>query len=238
MVWVNKLAPEFPDYLVKTEDEHGTYYGKNPALATRELSMVANKTASRATFLVTSDEFRQESNRPDDFENLAIKSFKADNSLKFKDGFDDGVYRYTRPIFVVESCLKCHGDPNDAPPELIVKYGGQKAFGYKVGDVRGIISVKLPILSWRDLLPIFSNPIAIILIICAFLLNFLFIQKIIIRRLVNLTNDASEIAKGNLAKSLKYSVPKESNDEIDHVCHSVNLLKKSMDILIKRSNKL
>lgn len=238
MVWVNRLAPDFPDYLAKRDSVHGdAFYGKNPALATRELSTIANKTALRATFLVTSDEYRQPANKPDDFENKAIAAFKNDNNLKYTDGYQGGSYRYARPIFVKEGCLKCHGNPEDAPPEVIEKYGSDKAFGYKVGDVRGIVSVKLPSISWQGLLPILSNPIAIALLIFAFLLNFVFTQRVIIRRLVNLTNDTTAIAKGKLSTPLDYTAPKESNDEIDHAYHAVNLLKKSMNIILKRSKK-
>ncbi len=238
MVWVNRLAPGFPDYLAKRENFHGdTFYGKNPALATRELSTIANKLSSRVTFLVTSDEYRQPANKPDSFEREAIAIFKNDKSLKYVDGYQGGDYRYARPIFIKKSCLKCHGDPEDAPSEVIEKYGSKKAFGYKVGDVRGIVSVTLPAISWQELLPVLSNPIAIGLLVFAFLLNFLFTQRVIIRRLKQLTKDATAIAKGKLSTPLNYVDPKKSNDEIDHAYHAVNLMKKSLNIILKRVKK-
>lgn len=237
MIWVNKLAPDFPDYLAERKTIHGSFYGKNPALATRELSTIANKTSLRATFLVTSDEYRQPANKPDDFENNAIAAFKDNRDLTYIDGYQGNIYRYARPIFVKKGCLKCHGNPEDAPPEVIEKYGSEKAFGYKVGDVRGIISVKLPAITWQGILPILSNPIAITLLVLAFLLNFIFTQRVIIRRLVNLTNDATAVAKGKLSTSMNYTAPDKSNDEIDHAYHAVNLLKKSMTIILKRTKK-
>jgi len=234
MVWVNKLAPGYQDYLAKRETSHGDFYGKNPALATRELSTIANKTALRATFLVTSDEYRQVANKPDDFESKAVARFKSNRDLKYVAGYVEGNYRYARPIFIKKGCLKCHGNPEDAPPEVIEKYGADRAFGYKVGDVRGIVSVKLPSISWRGLLSILSNPIAIGLVFFAFLLNFLFTQRVIIKRLISLTNDATAIAKGKLSTPLNYTDPEQSSDEIDHAYHAVNLLKKSMNIILKR----
>ena len=237
MIWVNKLASDFPDYLAKRESPHGAFYGKNPALATRELSTIANKTALRATFLVTSDEYRQPANKPDAFESKAIDAFKNDKNRKYVDGYVDGNYRYARPIFVKKGCLKCHGKPEDAPPEVLEKYGRDKAFGYGVGDVRGIVSVKLPSINWQALLSIFSNPIAIGLIVLAFFLNFLFTQRVIIKRLSNLTKNATAIAKGKLSTPLNYTAPDQSNDEIDHAYHAVNLLKKSMNIILKKLKK-
>ena len=237
MIWVDKLAGEFPDFLAKRECDSLTFYGKNPALATRELSTIANKASLRATFLVTSDEVRQPANKPDDFERQAIATFKEDKSVKFVDGYTGNTYRYARPIFVKKSCLKCHGQPEDAPKAVLEKYGSEKAFGYKVGDVRGIVSVKLPTLNWQGLLSIFANPIAIVLVALAFLLNFMFTQKVIIKRLRSLTSDVTAIAKGKLSTPLQYTDPKRSNDEIDHAYHAVDLLKKSIVIIMKKLKK-
>ncbi|MFP7755942.1 DUF3365 domain-containing protein [Thermodesulfobacteriota bacterium B35] len=236
MVWVHKLVPGFPDFLAKTEDGHGGFfYGKNPALATRELSVIANKTSKRATFLVTSDDYRQAANKPDAFELQAIRTFKSNRGLKFTETYEEGIYRYARPIFVKKGCLKCHGDPEDAPPAVIQKYGDKKAFGYKVGDIRGIVSVKIPSIGWQKLLPILTNPIVIALVVLAFAINFLFTQRFIIRRLTRLTEDANAIARGKLSTTLDYTPPDRSNDEIDHAYHAVNLLKKSLIIVLKRS---
>ena len=238
MVWVNALHADFPDFLAKKEGTNGeSFYGKNPALATRELSVIANKTALRANFLVTSDEYRQPSNKPDAFESKAITSFKASKDLKQISGFEGEMFRYARPIYVTQGCLKCHGKPEDAPPEVISKYGDKKAFNYKIGDVRGIVSVKLPSIGWKEVVPIFTNPIALGLFALAFLLNFFFIQRVIIRRLKKLTNDATAIAKGDLDKNLDYTTPQQSNDEMDHAYHAVNLLQRSMNILFKKSSK-
>mgnify|MGYP001474827092 FL=1 len=51
VVWVDHLAPDFPDYLGKRASSDGTmeFFSKNPALATRELSTIVSKTATRAT---------------------------------------------------------------------------------------------------------------------------------------------------------------------------------------------
>ncbi len=238
MVWVHKLVPGFPDYLAKKDDGHGGFfYGKNPALATRELSVIANRTSRRATFLVTSDDYRQKANKPDAFELQAIQTFKNDPGLKYTETYEGGIYRYARPIFVKKGCLKCHGNPEDAPPEVISKYGDKKAFGYKVGDIRGIVSVKIPSIGWQRLLPILTNPFVIALVVLAFAMNFLFTQRFIIRRLTRLTEDANAIARGKLDTPLDYTPPDKSNDEIDHAYHAVNLLKKSLIIVLKRSRR-
>lgn len=242
MIWVKELPKDFHDFLAKKEvvDTQGastTFYGKNPALATRELSTIVNKTSLRATFRVTSDQYRNEANAPDYFESDAIQQVKGNKELKFVEGYDQGNYRYIEPILVVESCLKCHGDPKDAPKEVTEKYGDKKAFGYKVGDVRGIISVKLPDLTLADVLPTLANPYTIGLLILAVALNFLFTQYGLIKRLRDLTAGAEAIAEGDLERELKYTKPEHSKDEIDHVFHAVGLLRNSMNIALQRIMK-
>ena len=55
VIWVDHLAPEFRDYLSRRANSDKTleFFSKNPALATRELSEIVSKTATRATFRVT-----------------------------------------------------------------------------------------------------------------------------------------------------------------------------------------
>ncbi len=235
MVWVNKLTPQFDEYLaVHDTGNNSRFYGKNPALATRELSTIANKTSTRASFTVTSDDVRQKANAPDGFEKASIAEFSANKNIQFVEKYEGGSYRYARPLIVKEGCLKCHGDPKDAPAAVITKYGDKKAFHYKVGDVRGIISVTLPSISLMEALPTLINPISLGGIFLAFLINFLFTTRFILNRLHKLTEDTKAIVSGKLDTPLLYTQPKESNDEVDHVYHSVDLLKRSMELVVRK----
>ena len=60
---------------------------------------------------------------------------------------DESKYlRYLRPIFIQAECLNCHGseiDMQQETKELIAgKYPNDKAINYKLGDLRGAVSVK------------------------------------------------------------------------------------------------
>lgn len=240
VVWVDHLAPEFRDFLGKKTGVGANsstldFYSKNPALATRELSELANKTATRATFRVTSDEYRNQANAPDDFESTSIQIFKNDKDRRYNDAVDGRFYRYSQPILVQQSCLKCHGDPKDAPPEVIEKYGSTKAFGYKVGDVRGIISVKLPDMTIADAMQTLLNPYTLSLIGLAFLLNFLYAQRSIIARLRRLAKMTERIAAGEL--DLPLEIKPESRDEVEHVTRAVDLLRNSVVVAMRRLQK-
>jgi len=49
-----------------------------------------------------------------------------------------------RRIPVEESCLHCHGAQADRPEFIVNKYPQDKAFDFRVGDLRGLYSVFLP----------------------------------------------------------------------------------------------
>lgn len=236
MIWVQKLAPGFHDFLDEQADaKGGAFYGKNPALATRELAAVAQREGSRASFRVTSDNWRKEENAPDPFEAAAIDRFKKEKGLEFVESYEGGTYRYAQPLLLEQGCLPCHGDPKDAPRPVLEKYGSEKAFGYKVGQVRGVVSVTVPALGLDDALRSLANPYTAILLVLALIFNILFIRSVVVR-LIALTRKAEAIAAGKLDTPLDYTNPSESNDELDQLYHAVNLLKRSLVILFKRVN--
>jgi diguanylate cyclase (GGDEF)-like protein len=49
----------------------------------------------------------------------------------------------TEPI--VEGCLKCHGDPQDAPAEMVSLYPESAGYFEEVGDIRALISIRIPL---------------------------------------------------------------------------------------------
>lgn len=74
--------------------------------------------------------------------------FAADSRLErfeqvVASGGRSGVQLYVR-IPVVSACLHCHGSEVARPEFIKEKYKADKAFGFKVGDLRGLYSVFIP----------------------------------------------------------------------------------------------
>jgi len=44
-----------------------------------------------------------------------------------------------------KSCLKCHGDPKDAPAELVAQYGNERGFHESPNSIRALISIRVPL---------------------------------------------------------------------------------------------
>ena len=74
-------------------------------------------------------------NAPDEWEIKALHNFKKGVEEITEQAIIDGesYLRFMRPIFMEESCLKCHGH-----------------LGFKVGDVRGGVGVAVPLRSYFD----------------------------------------------------------------------------------------
>jgi len=103
----------------------------------------------------TSIKYRNPLDKPNEEELEAIKYFeknkdaeeffKIHNANKY---FNEKHLFYARKLIIKKSCLKCHGTPyKDVPAPLyhkLVKLYGNKAFNYKIGELRGVLSIVFP----------------------------------------------------------------------------------------------
>ncbi len=78
-----------------------------------------------------------------------IQSFRADplrqEQQKIVRTEDDTLFMVYRPVYFTSSCLHCHGDPAEAPASLLERYGDNKGFWHKDGDLAGIMAVGIPV---------------------------------------------------------------------------------------------
>jgi diguanylate cyclase (GGDEF)-like protein len=144
------------------------YTKRHPALMTREISEYAEK-EGLFKFHITSLNPLNPANRPDEFESKALALFdEGEEEFAQIETFNNKRYfRYMAPLYVDEECLQCHSKQ-----------------GYKLGEVRGGISVMFDIEHVQgdmknNLLAILFSAIAIILLILA--LIFLFMKKFLIK---------------------------------------------------------
>lgn len=78
-----------------------------------------------------------------------IERFKADPTLTRIEETENGErgerFITARPVRFEEACMKCHGAPADAPPQLIALYGPVRGFGRSPGELAGIDLVSIAI---------------------------------------------------------------------------------------------
>jgi signal transduction histidine kinase/CheY-like chemotaxis protein len=194
-------------YLKKVEglkydvkDDSGVEYTLvNPALVTRQISELA-KTTADFKFHITSLNLINPDNAPDTFETASLASFEKGVAETFeyvKNAAGSKThFRYMAPLYVEESCLRCHYYQN-----------------YKIGDIRGGISVIIPAAeditaSSKVLTPFVIRRLVMILIVI-FTIYFAF-NYYIIKPLNFLAGECAQIAAGNYSRSISA----RGNDEM------------------------
>ena len=117
------------------------FKGFIPAVFGRETGQIL-KAFCNISIKQTTFKYRNSYNKPDEFEKEILRIFKKPDYPK-GEGYGKMVgnkYRYLRPIYIKKACLKCHGEPKGAKD-----IAGRIKEGYKVGDVRGAISIMFPV---------------------------------------------------------------------------------------------
>ena len=117
------------------------FKGYIPAVFGRETGQILK---GRCNIFIkqTSFKYRNAYNQPDAFEQRVLKRFEAPTYPR-GEGYGEFTgknYRYLRPIYITQACLKCHGEPAGSTDPA-----GRKREGYKAGDLRGAISVTFPV---------------------------------------------------------------------------------------------
>lgn len=137
----------FLKYKVAMTEEHLNFL---PAFAIGKISQeYPNWDHSGFSFENVSDQPRNPEHTADAVELEAMAYFRQNpqKEVLFKP-FDnpkkngEPYYLYARPVWIEQHCLKCHGNREEAPQLIREKY--DTAWNYKVGDLRGLLSIKLP----------------------------------------------------------------------------------------------
>ncbi|AGF78828.1 signal transduction histidine kinase [Desulfocapsa sulfexigens DSM 10523] len=115
------------------DQEGNEYVMRNPAMVTRELSEYSQD-KGLGSFRVTSLHPVNPENGPDEFEKLCMINFDHGflESIAIRDTPQGRVVRYMAPLETKDSCLGCHA-----------------RHGYSQGDIRGALSITIPI-AWAD----------------------------------------------------------------------------------------
>lgn len=121
-----------------------------PAFAVGKISQeYPNWDSSGFSFENVSDQPRNPEHAADAIELEAMAHFRAHpkDEILFKPFNNpkkngEEYYLYARPVWVEKYCLACHGKREEAPKLIREKY--DTAWNYKEGDLRGLLSIKLP----------------------------------------------------------------------------------------------
>jgi len=198
-------------------EEGDTLTLKNPALVTRELSELSLTIGRDFSFHLSSLDFINPTNKPDDFETEALLYFHDSTHANIDNEFYHSeikngrhFFRYFAPLYTEESCLSCHA-----------------GHGYKLGDLRGGMSIILATDLYEEakkanlVFFIFSGSTTIFIL--TFLL-FIAIQRIVINPLKIIENSAQRIREGTYDVDLKIN----KRDEIGSLAITFEEMRKKI----------
>jgi Protein of unknown function (DUF3365) len=209
------------------------FYSKNPALAQREFSEVVEKSNSPAKFRVTSHNFMNPVNKPDAFETRALDRIRTNHLTEYSEMTPDS-FRFARTLYVKASCLACHGSAENAPADVKTRYGTEHGFGFKEGEVSGIISVRLPARNFWQVTSAVVGPLQIALLVSAFVVAVLFIQFAVVRPIKRVTSAAERISVGQQADLGAAGLKRTSANEMHQLILATERLRASLMLAMQR----
>jgi len=164
-------------------------------------------------------------NKADNFESELIEKFNNNNEIKeYKDIIKKDGQRYlyyAMPFLRTgKACLKCHGNPDDAPKELTKRYGEKGGFLEKSNVIRAIISVKAPLENEFEnankiflKLSIFSAIIILFFVVGGGAILLKFVTKPIINISENIRSDSYNIGEAShMMSSLSDSLTEKTSE--------------------------
>ncbi len=185
-----------------------------------------NWSESGVSFNNVSDRPRNPTNAADARELESMTYFRANPKVRerlapFTDAAGRSYLHISMPIYVEEYCLACHGTKNSAPPIIQANY--ENAYDYKVGELRGLMSIKLSTdeieaALWRDLTS--HGIIYLLTLLASFTAIYVLLNRRILRHLDNLTSAGEKVAHGNFDIHL----PATAEGELDQTVTAFNAM--------------
>lgn len=228
-----RITKELPDKFV-IEAMSATFVAKGIEKRIRE--KLPNYSFKEATLSPLNLEYKA-----DDFEAEKIEGFRTGKLVKewrgYKQTASGSFYAVMRPVEINLGCLRCHGDPSIAPPEVKEKYGTTHGYGWKVGEIQTVNTVyvpaDVPIQHAKRAIVIFSLIYSTFFFIVIVIIDRT-IKVSIIRPIEDFVDVADEISRGEFGK--EFTV--KTNDEIKTLADAFTRMKlslaKAMDIMRRK----
>jgi len=103
-------------------------------------------------------------------------------------------YQYASPLYINSSCLACHGEKEQTLD--IIQKNYDNAYGYKLGDLRGVISIKIPKEIYNQELDKFISEEIIFSLTSLFIISVILylLYKTTFKEITKIDKDATEYA--------------------------------------------
>ncbi len=177
-------------------------------------------------------------NKADTQELEVINRFRMDNKLQTITGMmnkkgKDYYYQAT-PYKVGKGCLRCHGDPVNAPKDQIMIYGETNGYHWKLGDTVSGLFIYVPISdamaqAKASAIKLVGMGAGCVLVTLVLVVVFLGVK--VVKPIEELARRADEVSLG---KNLEAPISVNPNREIGSLSRAVDRLRLSIARFMKR----
>jgi len=139
------------------------------------------------------------------------------------------------PKMSKKGCLRCHGDPGKAPPDVIQGYGTESGYNYRLGDVVGLSLVGVPLADVNGLALEQSLKVmgaVTLLFALLFAIVNTMVRRLILSPLVDITRTAKAVSEGHVNRRVTATTGRR--DEIADLAHAFEMLRRSLVTAMKR----
>ena len=172
-------------------------------------------------------------NQADTFEADLIRQFQADHKLPELSGYrqkNGGEQFYVaKPSTVKASCLKCHGNPDDAPEAIVERYGKSQGYGWQPGDILSASVIYVPTDDLRaSQAALYRTIVTIFFLVVLALVGtiYLLFEGLINRRIVRIGKALSQQALAPGATRLQDT----ASDEVGMLARQFNHMAEALDV--------
>lgn len=178
-------------------------------------------------------------NKADEQEVKIIKTFQSNPYLKKLEGLmnkeGEQFFYIAYPIKLeAKGCLRCHGDPKNAPQDQIDIYGIKHGYHWKLGDMVSsfivYVSIDKALQEARRTAIILFGAIGGAMLLAIIILGFV-MDRGIIQKIESLSERAQELSLG---KGISEPLPFHENDELGSMAHGIDRLRNSLNRLMRR----
>ena len=237
-------------FLASGFDINDTTVGFLPAHASSLISdEFAKNIKDGTTIRNVTDRPRNPVNKADEFEVSMMEYFKkhpdAKNRITKIEQNGREFFHFAAPLSINKYCLTCHGAKEEALPSIVARY--DTAYDYKVGDIRGVTSVKVPVdIITERTMPLFYKIVFLIWanIIILLVIIYYAIKKITIKDVEQKNLLKQEVREKTADLEKQKTQLEEANKSLQHLfsilrtvadCNQILITSKDIEELIEKT---
>ena len=210
-------------------------------VATTRIAKYLNDKQPQYYIKNASDNPLNEANQVQGIEHGLLRQFRqqrALNSINSVGDIDGRTYLVSSaPKISKNGCLRCHGDPQKAPEDVIATYGKTSGYGYKPNQVVGVSLVGVPLEDVQALATerslIVIGAITVLFTLLFIVVNLL-VKRLILKPISAITEVATAVSAGDINREISIG---ERNDEIADLARAFELMRRSLITAMKRMRR-